>query len=294
MFMIGHYYYGLALLHSGDWGRLREVSEESRRAFERNCDDASLPLRLHAQILTAWLHVEAGDFESAKVFCEEALPQAMGPWATFIRVHFSAIHGRALLGLGDHQGAIRCFDVFFQSERDESLPIARNYFFPACQGACEAWLSLGEYGKARHYAERLHEFSIDAPERTYLAISLALLAAISLMEESMDEADDRIAEAIEIVGNAEIPLAAWRVYGVAEKFRDLRGQVELAARYRFSKWQAIKQLLDSLHEADPLRTSLRDLMDAPLFDGENSEANAPSTIYERKRRRNPAVVHVKL
>jgi DNA-binding winged helix-turn-helix (wHTH) protein len=294
MFMIGHYYYGLALLHSGDWGRLREVSEESRRAFERNCDDASLPLRLHAQILTAWLHVEAGDFESAKVFCEEALPQAMGPWATFIRVHFSAIHGRALLGLGDYQGAIRCFDIFFQSERDESLPIARNYFFPACQGACEAWLSLGEYGKARHYAERLHEFSVDAPERTYLAISLALLAAISLMEESMDEADDRIAEAIEIVGNAEIPLAAWRVYGVAEKFRDLCGQAELAARYRFSKWQAIKQLLDSLHEADPLRTSLRDLMDAPLFASENSEANAPSTIYERKRRRNPAVVHVKL
>lgn len=262
MFMIGHYYYGLALLHSGDWGRLREVSEESRRAFQRNCDDASLPLRLHSQILIAWLHVEAGDFESAKVICEEALAPAIGPWATFIRVHFSAIHGRALLGLGDYEGAIRCFEIFFQSERDESLPIARNYFFPACQGACEAWLFLGESGKARHYARRLHEFSIDAPERTYLAISLVLLAAISLMEESMDEADARLAEALEIAANAEIPLAAWRVYGAAEKFHDLCGDAELAAQYRLRKRQAIKQLLGSLHEADPLRTGLEDQMDA--------------------------------
>jgi DNA-binding winged helix-turn-helix (wHTH) protein/tetratricopeptide (TPR) repeat protein len=276
MFMIGHYYYGLALLHSGDWGRLREVSEESRRAFERNCDDASLPLRLHSQILIAWLHVEAGDFESAKAFCEEALPQTTGPWATFIRVHFSAIHGRALLGLGDYQGALRCFEVFFQSGKDESLPIARNYFFPACQGACEAWLSLGESGKARHYAGRLHELSIGAPERTYLAISLALLATIGVMEGSLDEADSRLAEALDIVGNAETPLAAWRVYGTAEKFHDLRGQVDLAVQYRFRKQAAIRQLFDSLHDADPLRAGVKDLRDASFFDAAKSEVNRSS------------------
>ena len=273
MYMIGHYYYGLALLHLGDWGRLREISEESRRAFECNCDDATLPLRLHSQILTAWLQVEAGDFESAKILCEEALPQNIGPWATFIRVHFAAIHGRALLGLGDHKGAIRCFDLFFQAEQDESLPISRNYFFPACQGACEAWLSLGEFGKAHHYAERLHDFSVDAPERTYLAISLGLLAEISLVEKSLDEADSRLAEAIEIVDNAEVPLAAWRIYRTAEKFHDLRGQAEQANEYRFRKWHAIKRLLDSLREADPLRTGLEDLIDASLVAAAENEVS---------------------
>ena len=273
MYMIGHYYYGLALLHLGDWGRLREISEESRRAFECNCDDATLPLRLHSQILTAWLQVEAGDFESAKILCEEALPQNIGPWATFIRVHFAAIHGRALLGLGDHKGAIRCFDLFFQAEQDESLPISRNYFFPACQGACEAWLSLGEFGKAHHYAERLHDFSVDAPERTYLAISLGLLAEISLVKKSLDEADSRLAEAIEIVDNAEVPLAAWRIYRTAEKFHDLRGQAEQANEYRFRKWHAIKRLLDSLREADPLRTGLEDLIDASLVAAAENEVS---------------------
>ena len=117
MFMVGHYYCGLALLHLGEWGKLREIAEESRRAFERNCNDATLPLRLHGQILMAWLHVEAGDFASAKTYCEEALPQNLGPWAEFISVHFSAIYGRALLGLGDYMGAIRCFETFFKQRK---------------------------------------------------------------------------------------------------------------------------------------------------------------------------------
>jgi DNA-binding winged helix-turn-helix (wHTH) protein/tetratricopeptide (TPR) repeat protein len=291
MFMIGHYYYGLALLHSGDWGRLREISEESRRAFERNCDDASLPLRLHSQILTAWLHVEAGDFESARVLCEEALPQDAGRWALFIRIHFAAIHGRALLGLGDQKGAIRCFEVFFQAEQDESLPIARNYFFPACQGVCEAWLSLGEFGKARHYALRLHEFSAAAPERSYLAISLVLLAAIDLMEGSLDEADIRLAEALGIVAEADIPLAAWRVYGAAEKFHDLRGQAELASQFRFRKRQAIEQLLDSLHEADPLGESLQGLKDISFPATQKSRVDASPEIPERGQRRGLVAMH---
>jgi DNA-binding winged helix-turn-helix (wHTH) protein/tetratricopeptide (TPR) repeat protein len=291
MFMIGHYYYGLALLHAGDWGRLCEVSEESRHAFERNCDDASLPLRLHSQILTAWLHVEAGDFESAKVLCEEALPQDVGPWADFIRIHFAAIHGRALVGLGDHKGAIRCFEVFFQAEQDESLPIARNYFFPAYQGACEAWLSLGEFGKAGHYAERLRAFSTGAPENTYLAISLILLAAIRLVEGSLDEADARLAEALEIVAKAEVPLAAWRVYGIAEKFQELRGQAELASQYRFRKWQAIKRLLDSLHATDPLRSGLENLKDASFFAAMESGAKALPMVLPRRQRRSLVAMH---
>jgi hypothetical protein len=64
MFIVGHYYAGLALLHLGEWGKLRQIAEESRRAFESN--EASLPLRLHHEILMGWLHVEAGDYAGAK------------------------------------------------------------------------------------------------------------------------------------------------------------------------------------------------------------------------------------
>ena len=56
-------------------------------------------------------------------------------------------------------GAIRCFETFFKAEENESLPISRNYSFPACLGACETWLALGEFEKARHYAQRLHDLA---------------------------------------------------------------------------------------------------------------------------------------
>ncbi len=268
IFMVGHYYYGLALLHLGEWGKLRQIAEESRLAFERNCDDATLPLRLHGQILTAWLYVEACDFASAKTCCEEALQQNLGPWAAFISVHFSAIHGRSLLGTGDLLGAIRCFEAFFKAEENESLPIARNYFFPACQGASEAWLSLGEFGKARHYAQRLHDLAAGAPENTYLSLSHQLLAEIAMKEGALEEADSQITKALNIVENPDIPvpIAAWRSYGAAENLHHLLGDTKRAGIFQYKKQQAIRKLLESLQNSDPLREHLSALTGMSVSD----------------------------
>lgn len=256
MFIVGHYYCGLALLHLGEWQKMREVAEESRRAFESNCNDANLPLRLHRQIMMAWLHVEACDFAGAKTYCEEAPSENSGPWATYISAHFSAILGRALLGLGDYEEAIRCFEIFFQAEKNESLPLSRNYSFPACQGACEAWLSLGEFGKARYYAQRLHDLSAGAPENTYLALSHSLFAEIAIKENALDEADSQITKALAIVESTEVPLAVWRTYATAAKLYHLRGEVRGANECEFKKQSAVRKLLASLQDSDPLRKHL--------------------------------------
>ncbi len=261
-FMIGHYYQGLALLHLGEWGKLREIAEESRRASELNCDDATLPLRLHSQILVAWLYVEASDFAGAKAYCEEALSQNLGPWTDFISAHFSAIYGRALLGTGDHAGAIQRLEAFFRAEENDSLPIWRNYSFPACQGASEAWLSQGEFEKARHHAQRLHDLAAGAPENTYLALSYWLFAEIAMKAEALEEANSHIAKALNIVESADVfvPLAAWRAYGAAEKLHRLRNDTRRAKLCQYKKHQAIRRLLDSLHDSDPLREHLWKLM----------------------------------
>ena len=197
MFMVRALLLRIGFAASGRMGKVARGGEESRRAFECNCDDATLPLRLHCQIMIAWLHVEACDFAGAKTYCEEALREKLGPWTTFISVHFSAIHGRALLGLGDHSGAIRCFETFFQAEENESLPISRNYSFQACLGACEAWLSQG-IRKARYYAQRLHDLSAGAPERTYFALSYRLFAEIAIKEGALEESYLNITKALDV------------------------------------------------------------------------------------------------
>lgn len=257
MFIVGHYYYGLALLHLGEWGKLRQVAEESRRAFE--CNEARLPLRFHRQVMMAWLHVEAGDFEGAKAYCEEVLSESHGDWVAFIEVHCSPILGRAFLGLGDYGRAIQCFDSFFEAEKKESLPLFFNYFFPACQGAAETWLAMGNFKEARYYAQRLHDLASRAPEYTYLAISHSLLAEISASENALDKAGSQLIEALKLVENAEVPLAAWRVYGVAEKLHYLRGEEMQASENRLKKQNAIKQLIHSLSDTDPLSEHMRNL-----------------------------------
>lgn len=257
MFMAGHYYYGLTLLHSGDWGRLRETAEQSRRAFEWH--DGGLLLRLHRHILMGWLHVAGGDFLGAKAYCEEALSEGVGAWADFVTVHCSAILGNALYGLKDYAGAIRCFDAFFQAEKNKALPIFSNYFFPACLGAGETWLALGKLDKARHYAQRLCDLSSGPPERTYLALGHRLFAEIAITEAALDEAHSHIAEALEIVECAEIPLAAWRVYATGEKLYHRLDDVRRMSHCRSKKQDEIDQLLNSLQVSDPLREHLLNL-----------------------------------
>lgn len=48
---------------------------------------------------------------------------------------------------------------------------------------------MGDFKKARYYAQRLHDLAVLAPERTYLAISHGSLAEISAIENLVDEAD---------------------------------------------------------------------------------------------------------
>jgi DNA-binding winged helix-turn-helix (wHTH) protein/tetratricopeptide (TPR) repeat protein len=254
MFMVDHYFGGLALLHLGEWGKLRRLSEQSMRAFESN--NASEPFRLHHQIIMGWLHAEACDFAGAKAYCEQAYADSLAAHTTFTSIHCLAILGKALLGLGDHKGAVKCFEAFFQTEKDESLPVNWNYFYPACHGIAEAWLALGEFEKACYFAQRLRDISIDAPERTYLSLSYRLFAEIAIKENCLDEANLQITEALNIVENAEAPLAAWRVYASAEKLYGLCSNADKVNEYQCRRQKVINQLMESLQDSDPLRENL--------------------------------------
>jgi hypothetical protein len=58
------------------------------------------------------------------------------------------------------------------------------------------------------------------------------------------------------VENAEVRLAAWRVYGTAEKLHHIRGNTRRANICQYKKQQAVRKLADSLPDADSLRDHL--------------------------------------
>jgi tetratricopeptide (TPR) repeat protein len=171
-------------------------------------------------------------------------------------INTSAILGRACLGLGDTARAIACFERVVRTEQDEALPVHRNFFFPVYTELAEAWLAQGELAKARDYAQRLQDFSAEAPERTYLALSHRLFAEIARREQAWAEAERHLTTALGLVEAAEVPLAAWRVYASAAKLCGRQGRQDEADAYRQLSRTVIQRLADSLDGSDSLRTSL--------------------------------------
>jgi tetratricopeptide (TPR) repeat protein len=192
----------------------------------------------------------------AEALCEVPPGTMPEEYAVWNAINTSAILGQACLGLGDAARAIACFEAVVRTEQDETLPIRRNFFFPAYAGLSEAWLAQGELAQARGYAQRLHDFSAGAPERTYLALSNRLFAEIALREHAWAEAETHLTTALGLVEAAEVPLAAWRVYASAAKLYEQLRQPAKAAIYQRRSADVRLQLAASLDETDPLRRSI--------------------------------------
>jgi tetratricopeptide (TPR) repeat protein len=253
MYMVDHYFGALALLHLGEWGTLQDLLQRAMVVAERN---GAGPALYWYRVVLGWLHCEALDFETAKALCEVPLETMPEEHAVFNAINTSAILGQACLGLGDEARAIACFEAVVRTEQDETLPILRNIFFPAYAGLSEAWLAQGEFAKARDYAQRLHDFSAGAPERTYLALSHRLFAEIALREHALAEAETHLTTALSLIEAAEVPLAAWRVYASAAKLYERSLRPAEAEIYRRRSADVRLKLAASLDETDPLRHSI--------------------------------------
>jgi tetratricopeptide (TPR) repeat protein len=254
MYRVAHQFGALALLHLGEWGTLRDLLQRAMVVAERN--GAGEPALCWYRVVIGWLHCEALDFEAAKALCEVPPGTMPEEHAALNAINTSAILGKACLGLGDVARAIECFEAVARTEQDETLPIHRNYFFPAYAGLSEAWLAQGELAKARDYAQRLHDFSVGAPERTYLALSHRLFAEIALREHALAEAETHLTPALGLVEAAEVPLAAWRVYASAAKLYERSLRPAEAEIYQRRSANVRLQLAASLDETDPLRRSI--------------------------------------
>ena len=84
---------------------------------------------------------------------------------------------------------------------------------------------------------------------------------IFLKEGSLDEAESQIAEALNIIEQAEVPLAAWRVHATAEKFYSRLGDTHRADICQRKKQGVIQKLIQSMPSSDPLHKGLSSLIE---------------------------------
>lgn len=252
-YLIGQCYRARALLHLGEWGEMRRVLREALEMAERNSHHL---WTMHLQLLMAWLYEQACAFEGTQALCEQALKQAREvEYGYGLRLGL-ILQGSAHLGLAQHEDAFRCFREVAPRGEDEPSRLDWILHMQLCHGLSDYWLTRKEFGRARQEAERLCELAARPGERTYLALGRRALAEIALAERDWEQAEGELAQALAVLEGGEAPLAAWQVYATAAQLHQQRGRRAEADRYWRQGAAILRQLADSLGDADELRQSL--------------------------------------
>jgi tetratricopeptide (TPR) repeat protein len=239
-----------ALLYLGEWGKVQQSLASALAITVRNANPQAGVL---CQLTVGWLHAEAQDFESAARRAEETLNPTVeaNPFNFFVGRNLLA---RAYIGLRNLPLARKHLDAMerrieIEGVAMESLVVPR-YFL----NRCDYWLQAGDLDRARNEALRLHEFTATAPDRPFLAFSHSVMAQVAMAARNSQEARFHLSQAISIVRNARLPLAAWRVWATAASFYEGAGDAEKAAKCRCRSDQIVRSLADSLEPSDPLRS----------------------------------------
>ena len=80
------------------------------------------------------------------------------------------------------------------------------------------------------------------------------MAKVAMAAGNSHAANAHLCQAISLVRDAQLPLAAWRVYAAAANFCESRGESENAAKYQGRSDQIVRSLANSLEPNDPLRS----------------------------------------
>ncbi len=259
-FIIFNTILAFALLHLGEWGELRRSVSEALTQAERNSNRQASAL---CRLTLGWLHSEAFDHAGAQQFCSEALdPQIeANPFTYFIGRNLLA---KACIGLRDYKGAGAQFQAIQDRIEADGIGLesaVRPHFHASY---CHYWLEIGDLARAREEAARLYEVSAAPPEQTFVALSHQLHAKIALAEQSYDEAQAHLEQAVLVVAQAKLPLAAWRVHLEAARIYERTGARAKAAESRRLSRQVIDGLAANLGQQDPLRAKLLAGYDAEL------------------------------
>jgi DNA-binding winged helix-turn-helix (wHTH) protein len=251
LFVIYNTIDAFALLYLGEWGEVQQSVAAALAITERNVNPQAGVL---CRLTIGWLRAESQDFEGAAKCGEETLNAAVeaNPFNFFIG---RSLLAKAYIGLGNLPLARAQLDAIDQRIEAgiamESL-IAPQYFF----NRCEYWLAAGDLDQAQQAAERLHEITAIAPDRPFLALSHSSMARVAMAAGNLQEAGVQLSQAISIVQDAQLPLAAWRVYAVAANFYESIGEVEKAVDFRFRSDQVKSSLISSLEQSNPLRSAM--------------------------------------
>ncbi len=249
-YLLCFYFQAVALLHSGQWGEMVLLLREGIAMAERN---GNKPWEMVFRLELAWLHVHIGDFAFAREVCEQGLALSHALSLPIGQLISPILLGFAQLGAGLLQEAFQSWSDIARRLERERLLMDWIWQMPLRLGLGEYWMTQGNWRQARDEAEQLCMRAAQPGERTYLALSHRLLAAIALEQRNWDEAEQEVRRSLSLLEGIEAPLAEWRVCATAAQLATQRRRQAQARSYWERSKVVLLRLANALAQHDALR-----------------------------------------
>jgi tetratricopeptide (TPR) repeat protein len=241
-----------ALLHHGEWGRMRSVATSVILAAAKL---SNAPMEALFTYLLAWLHLECGAYDSALEFCSNARRVHTDSGSALESALAATVRGFAELGTGRPDAAL----MEFASAR-QARPNNRDLWFVLSQvGTIESLLVQRDVTAGFHAAEALYDQIAGFPEKTWTAVALRSCARAAAANGDWEKAVRRIDEALKLVNESDLPLAAWRVYGTASEIYAKTGEPHRSGEFLEKSRASALSLAKSLDQEDALNRAFAEL-----------------------------------
>jgi len=236
------------------WGRFGEVLDRvraARTAAEKNGEDPWMYL-----FGESWLRLSCFDFDGVRQMADASLRDSLlhhTPWmSTLSRLAdgYSELHKRNFDAALASFAAVRDFGI--------TPTFVLHWFWRlhAALGTTKVLLYSGNVASAKCEAELLLEAALTTGEPNVRALAWEMRAQVAIAQRNHADASNAIESALAIVGQFDIPGAAWQVHRTAADVYSLEGNALQATAQMARAQVLLHDLAGSFDPDEPLRRSL--------------------------------------
>ena len=238
----------LTLLRLGQLGEVLRIIRAGYEMAEKNGNDPWF-----FSFREAWLRTLAFDFEGARGVCEAAMRRNRGYPTAQAQTIARIAAGYADLNSRQYDQAIHRFREVRDPKLTPKFFLHWIWRMTAQHGLSNVWLEADDLSNARKKANCFLESALSTADPYLRVLAWEMSARVAIKGEDWIRAEESIREALALLHNFDIPLAAWRAHATAWDFYRKAKKSAAAEEHRQAARAAIFRIANSFQPEEQLR-----------------------------------------